>query len=104
MLPTDAGNLVTIKKHGKGNTKYYAVYIASPVIKYEKAKLLQGWGWVEEKEYFFRNYTSAFAYRKDGVTSLTSQIKHNSPELRLSAPMSEVSNKSEYNADNFRGI
>jgi len=91
MLPTDTGNLVTIKKHGKGNTKYYAVSIASPVIN-------------EDNQYFFREYTSAFTYRKDGVASLTSQVKHNSPELRLSAPMSEVSNKSEYNADHFRGI
>ena len=88
--PTDTGNLLTIKKHGTGATAYYAVSIDKTVIN-------------EDHEYYFRDYTSAFQYRKDGVHSLMSQVKHNSLELRLSAPTYE-SNRCEYNADNFRSI
>ena len=88
--PTDTGNLLTIKKHGTGATKYYAVSISKTVIN-------------EDHEYYFRDYTSAFQYRKDSVHSLMSQVKHNSLELRLSAPTYE-SNRCEYNADNFRSI
>ena len=88
--PTDTGNLLTIKKHGTGATAYYAVYSDRTVIN-------------EDHEYYFRDYTSAFQYRKDGVHSLMSQVEHNSLELRLSAPTYE-SNRCEYNCDNFRSI